>query len=344
MAASIATQVDRRTALSDNLLAALLKALLGLWGGFKGWEDENLVHGNIARSVSLVDQAVQKQRLISRSYGNAIMQTLGIRGGPRVSTDGLYVRSGTSMQDAYTRPYLQYRYAISQSLASDVAEKRALQRLEDLVTMDLRRAELDELEAMWSTSPDTIGYRRIIRPYLSAGGTCGLCIVAADRFYSYEELAALHEHCKCTVLPVTKTDDPGLKLNRDQLNDLYAAAGSTAAEDLKRVRITVRENGELGPILVRDGQKFRDVDEVGRNARGKEYTPYSKPNRDSQRSQWEAMKASSLRAIAKLQDAQSAGNDTVDIGDTGRDTKVRDYAQAIQFHKDLIARMDSKLR
>ena len=57
-------------------------------------------------------------------------------------------------------------------------------------------------------------------------------------------------NCRCTVAEVTSTNDPGNSLNDRSLADLYDAAGSTSAADLKGTRWKVSEHGELGPILV----------------------------------------------------------------------------------------------
>lgn len=57
-------------------------------------------------------------------------------------------------------------------------------------------------------------------------------------------------NCRCTVAEVTNTSDPGNSLNDRSLADLYDAAGSTSAADLKGTRWKVSEHGELGPILV----------------------------------------------------------------------------------------------
>ena len=52
------------------------------------------------------------------------------------------------------------------------------------------------------------------------------------------------------------------QLNDGTLGELYQAAGSTRGADLKRVRVTVEEHGELGPQLRVRGQHFRGPDEV----------------------------------------------------------------------------------
>jgi hypothetical protein len=53
------------------------------------------------------------------------------------------------------------------------------------------------------------------------------------------------------------------------LGDFYAAAArpggrgpSTSGDDLKKIRVTVNEHGEYGPVLTYTGQKFTGPDDI----------------------------------------------------------------------------------
>ncbi|WP_053065410.1 hypothetical protein [Micromonospora sp. RV43] len=158
---------------------------------------------------------------------------------------------------AYSRVAAQYRYRISEGDSEDVARRKALQRAQAMAQTDVALAQrAQEHEVLIQYDPrEVIGWRRILRPELSKEGPCGLCIVAADRWYRIEELKPLHDNCKCAVLPILRGADPGLKLNADDLKRLYTAAAggegrSTAGRRLNRVRAMITEDGELGPILV----------------------------------------------------------------------------------------------
>jgi hypothetical protein len=130
------------------------------------------------------------------------------------------------------------------------------------MTLAQRAAYTAALERLQGDAGIT-GYRRILHPELSRTGSCGLCIVASDQVYKTSELMPLHNLCKCTVLPIIGALDPGSSLNNLTLADLYAAAGdSTHAHDLKRVKVTVRQHGEYGPVLVIAGQQFTGLDDL----------------------------------------------------------------------------------
>jgi hypothetical protein len=124
-------------------------------------------------------------------------------------------------------------------------------RLRRQVETDLQLANTTASQQVMYAAAEAEGYRRVIHPELSQDGrgTCGLCIVASDRIYSRQELLPLHAGCHCGVLPIIGGRDHGQTINRGDLSKLYAAAGSTRAEQLRETRVRVDEHGELGPVL-----------------------------------------------------------------------------------------------
>lgn len=142
------------------------------------------------------------------------------------------------------------------------ANEKARLRAERQAKMDLMLARREAERQRFGLSDDIIGFRRILHPELSKSGPCGLCVVAADRIYRKSELKPLHNECVCDSLPVTRVDDPGINLNRDDLNRIYEAAGGTGRQGLQRVRVQVLEHGELGPILVDNKYKNRNASQA----------------------------------------------------------------------------------
>lgn len=94
------------------------------------------------------------------------------------------------------------------------------------------------------------GYRRVIHPEQSRGGTCGMCIAASDRIYHVAQLMPIHANCKCTIAAVTEDYDPADDLNAVDLRQLYKHGGGNTVAHLKRTRYQVDDHGELGPVLV----------------------------------------------------------------------------------------------
>lgn len=171
--------------------------------------------------------------------------------------------------EMWQRPAQEYRWLVSRGVPQDDALDRAVARAVLLGEMEVQLADRagSELRLQNPTgtasAPTITGYRRIIHPERSQGGTCGLCIAAADRLYSVEDLRAVHNRCYCTVLAVIENEDPGAQLNAADLKALYKAAGdSTDRQDLAKTRWKVEQHSELGPVLVQQGQHFKTSDEV----------------------------------------------------------------------------------
>lgn len=152
------------------------------------------------------------------------------------------------------RPAAEYRYARSQGRAHVQANAAAVARVGSIVDGNLQLArslaERRALEQAVDLDREVIGYRRIIHPELSAGGVCGMCVVAADRIYRIGQLKAIHGRCKCTVAEVYLDFDPGGQLNGQDLDALYKAAGGNVIDRLARLRFNVVDHSELGPTLV----------------------------------------------------------------------------------------------
>lgn len=359
--------VDAYAASQASLITNLIQLLLGIWLPFRWWGRPDMVNALAAVSSVYVDLATDRARQNARAYAVQMLDMVDVevRGLPPVAPT--YARSGTSVLEVYKRPAHQVQHLIRAAVAESLGiekptpadinralrtgpvidlpdiEKVVANRIETLVEADIMTAARDEQQQVLDAAPeDVIGYRRILRPELSKTGPCGLCVVAADKFYTREDLLELHDRCKCTVAAITKTLDPGLRLNRAELDRLYAAAGSNYAEDLKRITVEVNEHGELGPILRHRGHKFVSVDEVNARTTRHTYTPYERPTRAADATNWTAMAAASERSIEILRDAKSRGTNLIDMLGDGNLTSVRDIDKAIEWHRSLIARAASR--
>lgn len=170
------------------------------------------------------------------------------------------LREGIELYQAYMRPFDEFRYLLSKGKPEADAKASMLRRAESLVDTDVNLATRKATQKTLESTPKVTGYRRIIHPEMSRGGSCGLCVVAADRVYYKSELMPIHDRCKCTVLPVTDKSDPGESLNADQIGEYYRQAGGTEGAKLKRVRVS--QHGEIGPVLRDADHKFRGPQQV----------------------------------------------------------------------------------
>lgn len=255
---------DAHAAQRDSIIAKLLKALLGLWSGFDYWSDPHITTGMAAKSATLVDSATLNVRRLERSYTTAVLKRMDVRPTELPPIANGYPRANVTPVEVYRRPVERFLWARKNGVPFEQATDDAIARLQELAERDVLTAARDEDQLVYEASKQVLGYRRIVHPELSRSGSCGLCLAAAANRYRVADLLPLHSGCNCDTLPITEGDDPGFRLNQDDLKKLYAAASSSGADDLLNVRATVNEHGELGPVLVKQGDHFRTPAEAGR--------------------------------------------------------------------------------
>lgn len=232
---------------------------------FARWRSDPLTSASVD---DLVDDTVEKVLEImdeTRADADAFLQEALEAEGKKFpkdvspARDGSYPRKNILPEDVWERPVKEYRVARNNGDSHQEAMLKTLARVRQLADADVRMANRERAARVYEAAAPqgVIGYRRIIHPELSKTGTCGLCLVAADRLYSTNQLYPLHDNCKCETLPVTNTSDPGLKLNREDLDYIYSVAGGNTASKLSNTRIAEYVSGERGPTLARRVQKSK---------------------------------------------------------------------------------------
>lgn len=263
----MARLVNAEAVAQDRIQDQASAQVAAAFGGVQDWADHAVITaaatqaGAVARSAS---------RLSAASADAYMTRILGatIGGSPRpagVISINDPLRVGVrDWSSAYGRVADTVRLQAARGVSLDQAVTMGLQRADTMVRWDSGLARREQWRQSLAANPQAIGWRRVIHPELSRGGTCGLCIAAADRIYSIVTLAPLHGRCHCTVSPVTRTADPGGTLNDEDLKRVYESASSTYAADLKRVRYNVHQHGELGPVLTNRAHDFRDTARMAR--------------------------------------------------------------------------------
>ena len=157
---------------------------------------------------------------------------------------------GMDPVEQWRRTFEQFRYEYSKSSDEAAARGALLRRVKlnvaDDVALAMRIAARNHGEAARTVR----GFRRVVHPEQSRGGSCGLCLVASDQVYATGSLMPLHNGCNCGVAEIFDGADPGNSLNGRTLQDLYDEAGGTGRQELQRVRVAVEQHDELGPLLV----------------------------------------------------------------------------------------------
>lgn len=247
----VALLVEAEADAQDEILDNLVEEILLLWSAFSAYYAGNLVQEFATEIAQLVIAAQRAAGQITEAYLREQVTEMGFDL-PNTTLVELpdALRLGAYPDDVYQRPVRQLRYLHSvENLPIEEAAETARERLEKQARTDLQLARSLSAQQVLYRFPQATGWRRIIHPEL--GSVCGLCIAAADRVYGRIQKMDLHPGCKCTILPVVGDLDPGLKLNSDDLARIYeAAGGTTESRALSSTRYDVRQNGELGPILV----------------------------------------------------------------------------------------------
>lgn len=330
--------VDRQAKARESLLLQLIKALLGLWGNFDAWDDRDIVTGYAARSAVLVELTLARARRQSRAYAEAVLrQADALPDRDLDPVEDVYPRSGVGPVDVYERVANQYLYERKRGVDDAEAREHVAERLEKLARADVALADRDTTASIFRQSSKVIGKRRILHPELSESGfSCGLCVVAASRLYGTDELLAIHDGCNCEEAVVTAGFDPGLRLNREDLDAVYAAAGGNSADYLRDVSIRINEHGELGPVLRNADHDFRGPDASSTDRR--RFTPFEPTTPAQQRQMMREAVDRSRGAVQRIQDAIDRGDGETTLGQYGKEQKVSDFAAALGFHNALIQR------
>lgn len=213
LVALVAAQAAARARLTAQAVAVATAAATR----FHGWYDSDRITEWAAGLAKQIEALQRAQAQSTDAYLARAMSTIaggGIRPSGRVDVSAL--RDGVTHAGAYARAADVYRWQQSQfdQFARVLAETKdvaalapldiadpvtaAQHRVAAVADMDMQLA--DRAQSAQSMQDqrrrlDIRGYRRVIHPELSKGGTCGLCIAASDRVYHVDDLKALHGRC-----------------------------------------------------------------------------------------------------------------------------------------------------
>ena len=358
--------VESYAAQRESLLRRVTVALLQLWLPFGSWNKPDMVHAYSRRSSVIADTGVVQARRLARAFAVEMLREADALPDTLPPMDELYARSNVDIEQVYARPARQRSWAAYKEATKELEEDIDLEddddedddesfgweggdelpdadssfwtipdeefeeRIQQLIDDDMNTAANDEIQRTFNASPKVTGYRRIIHPELSAGGSCGLCVVASTMTYKKDDLNPMHGHCKCTILPITKDDDPGFNLSIDDLGKFYKDAGSTRGTDLKNTRYKIEMHGELGPTIVSAEHHWRGVDDVNRSAGRTMARPWTANTKEANKEMW----ARSLERAQTFTDRLTAQLNDPNVPDA---LEVADLKQAIEFNRDFIA-------
>lgn len=278
----------RRLALAQDAARAALTAQATAMAAraardFTGWYDGEQI---TAWTVRLVRQIEAVQRTLARStdayLARLASQLTGKRIRPVGAVDVAELRANISHAGSYGRAADVYRYQqslfdrVGIELDNHVATapptvvdpvEAAVARVEAIADTDAQLVVRKQSQRFMESQRDVVGWRRVIHPELSRGGSCGLCVAAATRLYGKTEPLPIHARCNCVPMPVYDRRDVADEVNQADLERLYRESGGTTdAASLKRTRYQVTEHGELGPVLHAFDRPLRSREDVKRDS------------------------------------------------------------------------------
>lgn len=332
MADTLATLSDTTERLRRSIVEAYVRQARVMWNSLtpSDWWNDAITHGAAAKLTLIELQAVAAARRAGISYADQTLRMIGVT--PRGNVPQLvYPRLNTDPWLVNARPAESYRgeAVLTPGIRPTSWPKQgdeyyetvgkwidaALSRMQAIADTDMQAASTSSTIERYRGSK-VLQYRRVLHPELSKSGSCGLCVVAADRWYSTDSLMPLHNNCKCGVAPAGSDYDPGLDLNASDLSKLYRAAGGNKASDLSNIRVRTITHGELGPIL------------TANDAREK---PNPVPGRDSE--QWHTPdRRSTLEQFARMRDrAIEFSKRYKQVADSGEEVSFRYDGRSYRF-------------
>lgn len=285
-AAELLALVEAQAAAREALTGQITELAQNAVQAFDGWYVDRRVQQWAAQVAGLTEPLLRALARDTDAYQARVLSLItGRRVRPVGAVDVASLRQGVSHAAVYARIASAYRWQQSQldaAARSIVAApdpkvpdlvtpvEAAATRAEVLAATDAQLAVRNQSQRVMADAHQRgliTGWRRVIHPELSKGGTCGLCVAASDRLYGAKEPMPLHTRCHCVPMPVREGRDPGSALNAADLNRLYSEAGSTSTADLKRTRYRITEHSELGPLLSEHGAPVRTARQARRDTK-----------------------------------------------------------------------------
>lgn len=306
---AIEALVTGQAAAAAQLTENTMTLLAAAWGQVTDHRDPAQLARFATRAARVIQGAETTTGRLTEAFLRRVLARMGVdvpRG--RLVAPPESMRYGVPLEDVVLRPSATVRFLASEGAPDAAAREAGRARLEAQAQTNIALAARSASRDVVTRLDAVTGYRRVIRPELSESGSCGLCIAASDRVYSKKDLLPIHDKCKCITLPITRLNDPGLRINDEDLRRLYAAGGGTNRKALSHVRYKIEQHGELGPVLVPQGRSFRTASDAGEavlgsGARGRRNDPRTRAS--SYASQLDTLEAS----IPALERRAAAGED-----------------------------------
>lgn len=245
------------------------------WLTAGSWRDDD-----IDRLVRLLVPKVQAGQIQTAQLTAAYLAAVQTaRTGARVAAvpvarELVTAARGVPAAEVYRRPAVTMYAALSKGALVSAAIDQGAKRLVSLVATDMQLAKTTQARRSFEGS----GFE-FMRRTLTGRENCALCAIASTQRYRVQELMPIHPGCDCGVDTVEAGRDPGQVIDRERLELIHSTIEAQFGGTDRGARyldgwndrsdfldlITVREHGEIGPVLTWRDQHFTskaDIDAI----------------------------------------------------------------------------------
>lgn len=246
-------------AILRNMISRLLRA---------AWEDmpaynETDIDRWLAQVVPIVGAGQRQAASLTDAYLARAMERRPLGVDPKLVI-GAAVRSGTTPEEEWRRPFVTLWSALSRGAAYEQALKDAWERADAMAQLDVQLSMRATAREIGLRDDGIYGWRRV-----TDGNACALCQIASTQRYHRGDLLPIHARCGCTVAPLTSPSD---QIVDRRLYGELEASGAIQRRTAQRQRArgvepapvvaAVRRHGELGPVLVNASDNFTTAAEI----------------------------------------------------------------------------------
>lgn len=169
--------------------------------------------------------------------------------------------TGIAKHEEYQRPYWEVVKAVRDGKDHQQAHQAGVRRLSQLTDTDLQMAKVRQAQISLQAAG-----RKTYRRVTTSDNPCALCEIAATQIYYTDDLMPIHANCSCDIEEDDTGDDqaaadadfqpPDVNRDIDQKKDITDLNENGAPAQDYRDLISVRQHGEVGPMLTWRGQHF----------------------------------------------------------------------------------------
>lgn len=222
------------------------------------WNDD-VVPAYISRVVPTVEAGQRTMSTLTRAFYKLMAE---VNGEPfdaaRLAPEALSTTAlrGTDAQEVYERGFKTVWYELSKGKDIGIAVGMGAERLYNIVRTDLQLAKTNTGLFIRNNNSNIVGYARV----LSGAENCALCYVASTQRYTRGQLMPIHPGCDCGEMPIYGNQDPGRVIDEVNLEATHDAVASRFGKSDRNAadyaNITIRQHGEIGPVLTVEGHRF----------------------------------------------------------------------------------------